>query len=199
MSSLGIPAGSADHLVSEAIYLHDPDGLGIKIYADRPRDEWRRRGRELMIPTDPLEMRGLLAVAGVEPWIGIPAGTVIDHVHLHVDDLQQGAAFFSEALGFDRITWSDPGALFLSAGGYHHHVGTNTWAGPNARPSSPDEARLLEWTIELPDGDSFLSAGANLVASGRPVDHGSAGEIVTRDPWGTAVRLRAPAHDDRSN
>ncbi len=199
LSGLGIPAGSADHLVSEAIYLHDPDGLGIEIYADRPRNEWRRRGRELMIATDPLEMRGLLAAAGVEPWIGIPAGTVIGHVHLHVGDLQQGAAFFSEALGFDRITWSYPGALFLGAGGYHHHVGTNTWAGPNARPSSPDEARLLEWTIQLPDRQSLLGVGANLVASGRPADHGSAGEIVTRDPWGMAVRLQAPAHDDRSN
>jgi catechol 2,3-dioxygenase len=189
LSDLRVPVGSADHLVSEALYLHDPDGLGIEVYADRPRDAWQRRGRELMIATDPLDTRGLLAAAGAEPWAGMPAGTVIGHVHLHVGDLQKGAAFFSEGLGFDRITWSYPGALFLGAGGYHHHLGTNTWAGPSARPASEDEARLLEWTIELPDRDSLLSVRVNLAAAGHQVDDGSAREVVTRDPWGTTVRL----------
>ena len=134
VSAIGVPTGTADHLVSEALYLRDPDGLGIEVYADRPRSAWRRSGQELMIATDPIDMRGILAAAGGERWTGMPAGTVIGHVHLHVGDLSQAAAFYSEALGFDRVTWSYPGALFLGAGGYHHHVGTNVWAGTSAAP-----------------------------------------------------------------
>lgn len=189
-STGGIRIGAADHLVSEAFYLHDPDGLGIEVYADRPRSAWRRTGRQLMIATDPIDMRGILGAADGQRWTGMPAGTVIGHVHLHVGDLEQAAAFYSEALGFDRITWNYPGALFLGAGGYHHHLGTNLWAGPNAIPSSIDEARLVEWTIELPDAASLADAADSVSLSGHPLNKGDAGDISTRDPWGTAVRLR---------
>lgn len=199
LADIGVRAGAGDHLVSEALYLTDPDGLGIEVYADRPRSTWRRIGRELMISTDPVDVDDLVRAAGDAPWTGMPAGTAIGHVHLHVGDLAQGSAFFSDALGFDRITWRYPGALFLGAGGYHHHLGTNTWAGPGARPSAPDEARLLEWTIELPDGASLDAAAESLAAAGHPVEreHDAAGDVrsapdvVTRDPWGTAIRLRA--------
>jgi catechol 2,3-dioxygenase len=142
-----------------------------------------------MMATDPVDVAGLVEAAGDAAWTGMPAGTVIGHVHLHVGDIARAAAFFSEALGFDRITWRYPGALFLGAGGYHHHLGTNTWAGSAARPPEPDEAQLLGWTIELPGPADVAAAAASLAAVGFPAEH--AGErVVTRDPWGTPVELR---------
>ncbi|WP_310569962.1 VOC family protein [Gemmatimonas sp.] len=185
-----IAAGAGDHHVSEALYLKDPDGLGIEVYADRPRDTWQRVGRELMISTDPVDIDALAAAADTS-WRGMPSGTVIGHVHLHVGDLEQGAAFFSEALGFDRMTWRYPGALFLGAGGYHHHLGTNVWAGAGARTPTMHDARLLEWTIEVPAARDVADVWRSLTGAGHPVDMIATGELLTRDPWGTAVRVRA--------
>jgi len=193
LAECGMQAGAGDHLVSEAFYLTDPDGLGIEVYADRPRSTWQRIGRELMIATDPVDMRAIVDAAGGEPWTGMPAGTVIGHVHLHVGDLARGSAFFSDALGFDRITWRYPGALFLGAGGYHHHLGTNTWAGPAARAPEQDDARLLEWTIELPSAGDVAAAAESIAGAGHPVEVVADGKL-TRDPWGTVIRLRV-AHD----
>jgi catechol 2,3-dioxygenase len=190
LAETGTRAGAGDHLVSEAFYLTDPDGLGIEVYADRPASTWQRIGRELMIATDPVDVESLLEAAGEERWQGMPAGTVIGHVHLHVGDLVQGKAFYSEALGFDRMTWRYSGALFLGAGGYHHHLGTNTWAGPDARPPAEDEARLLEWTIELPRAADVRAAARSLTQAGYDVEEAGA-DAVARDPWGTPVRLRA--------
>lgn len=126
LAALGVRAGAGDHLVSEAFYLTDPDGLGVEVYADRPRDLWRRVGRELLMATDPVDAADLARAAGDVPWDGMPAGTRVGHVHLHVGDLARAGAFYGDALGFDRTTARYPGALFLGAGGYHHHVGTNT-------------------------------------------------------------------------
>lgn len=190
LAGTGVRAGAGDHRVSEAFYLSDPDGLGIEVYADRPRGEWRRVGRELVLATDPVDVEGLLRAAGDAPWSGMPAGTRVGHVHLHVGSLERASAFFSEGLGFDRVTWSYPGALFLGAGGYHHHLGTNTWAGPAAHPPRDDDARLLEWTIELPDAASVAAAGRSLADSGHPPEREADGEVVARDPWGTRLRLR---------
>lgn len=182
--------GAGDHLVSEAFYLHDPDHLGIEVYADRPRSAWQRMGRELMMATDPVDTAGLLEAAGETPWSGMPAGTTIGHVHLHVGALDAAAAFYAEGLGFDRTVWSYPGALFFAAGGYHHHLGTNTWAGPSARPPDDTEARLLEWTIEVPDAASVSSAATSVEAAGYAVERRN-GAVLMRDPWGTAVRVQA--------
>ena len=189
LGETGVRAGAGDHLVSEAFYLTDPDGLGIEVYADRPRETWRRVGRELMMATDPVDVRGLVAAAGDAPWTGMPGGTVIGHVHLHVGDIGKAGAFFSEALGFDRMVWSYPQALFFGANGYHHHLGTNTWAGTGAQPPGDDDARLLEWTIELPDAASVTAAAESVAAAGNPVER--AGDtFVAPDPWGTRVRVR---------
>ncbi len=194
LGDMGVNAGTGDHLVSEAFYLRDPDGLGIEVYADRPRGTWRRIGRELMMATDPLDVAGLVAAAGDEVWNGMPAGTVIGHVHLHVGDIARASAFFSEALGFDRMVWSYPGALFVGAGGYHHHLGVNTWAGPGAEPPAEGDARLLAWTIDLPDGPSVVAAAESLGRAGFAVerlpDAPPGTGIETRDPWGTAIHLR---------
>lgn len=184
----GVYAGSADHAVSEAVYLTDPDGLGIEVYADRPRESWRLAGRELHMTTEPLDLRGLVRAAGDASWTGLPAGTTMGHVHLHVGDLAAGAAFYHTALGLDQVVWSYPGALFLSAGGYHHHLGTNTWAGA-APPARDDEARLLDWAVVLPDAPSRDAAVRSLIAAGfDPATDGD--DVLARDPWGTAVRLR---------
>ena len=188
---LGVRLGSADHLVSEAVYLRDPDNLGIEVYADRPRDTWRRVGSEVLMAADPLDLDGLLRAAGSEKWESMPAGTEIGHVHLHVGDLQQARAFYSHALGFDVMTASYPGALFLGAGGYHHHLGTNVWAGAGASPTRPDEAGLIEWTIELPDAASVQHAADSVAAAGYAVTRADNDALVA-DPWGTAVRLRTP-------
>jgi catechol 2,3-dioxygenase len=177
--------------VSEAFYLQDPDGLGIEVYADRPRSSWRRLGSELMMATDPVDIANLLGAAGDTKWTGLPTGTVIGHVHLHVGDIARGAEFYSEALGFDRTVWSYPGALFLGAGGYHHHLGTNTWAGSGARAPAADEARLLEWTIELPDAASLDAAVRSIEGAGYTVERADASSATTADPWGTRVRLSA--------
>ena len=191
LMDLGVAPGAADHLVSEALYLYDPDGLGIEVYADRPRAAWRRVGGELMMSTDPLDMDDLLRAAAGAPWSGMPPGTVMGHVHLQVGDLDAASAFFSGALGFDRTVWSYPGALFLSAGGYHHHLGANTWAGSRATPPAGDEAQLLEWTLELPDTAAVAAAAASLSAGGYSAEPGDGGDLLVRDPWGTPLRLRA--------
>jgi catechol 2,3-dioxygenase len=190
LSDLDVRVGAADHLVSEALYLQDPDDLGIEIYADRPRSSWRRVGRELMMATDPLDATGIVASAGDTTWTGMPAGAAMGHVHLHVGDLARAAQFYAEALGFDRTVWEYPGALFLSAGGYHHHLGTNTWAGAGATPPAEDEAQLLEWTIELPTPHDVEQVAGRLIAGGHPVGRTDGGTLTVRDPWGTPFRLR---------
>jgi catechol 2,3-dioxygenase len=188
LSELGEYAGSADHAVSEAFYLSDPDGLGIEVYADRPRSSWRRQGRQLYMTTERLDIRALLDAAGSQPWTGMPGGTVIGHVHLHVGDLGQGAAFYHEGLGLDKMVWNYPGALFLSAGGYHHHLGTNTWSsGP---PATDEDARLLSWTVALPSAADVDAAAGSLESAGYRVNREDTA-VTVADPWGTTVKLVA--------
>lgn len=189
LAEIGVPAGASDHLVSEALYLNDPDGLGIEVYADRPRSAWRHEDRQLVMATEPLDQRDLLDAAGSEPWNGMPAGTTIGHVHLHVGDLGRAEAFYHEGLGFDKTVWNYPGALFLSAGGYHHHLGVNTWAR-GAEPAGDDDARLLEWELRVPSMDDASGALDSLAAAGHAVERSREGGVA-RDPWGTAVRIRS--------
>lgn len=143
-------SGAADHLVSEALYLNDPDGLGIEIYRDRPRDAWRTSAAgELAMSTDPLDLQGVADEPGADrPWTGLEAGTAMGHVHLHVPHLDTAEAFYCGRIGFDPIVRGYPGALFVAAGGYHHHLGLNTWAGVGA-PAPPETAvGLRGFTIE---------------------------------------------------
>jgi catechol 2,3-dioxygenase len=189
LAELNVYYGSANHLVSEAIYLTDPDGLGIEVYADRPRETWRRNDRELEMASDPLDVDDLIRAAAGQRWSGMPAGTVIGHVHLYVADLDQAAAFFHQGLGFDKTVWTYPGALFFGAGGYHHHLGTNTWAR-GARPATDEDARLLEWEVLVPTGKDAVAALESLVGTGVSVERVADGGTA-RDPWGTPVRVRA--------
>ncbi len=190
LAKAGIRAGDSDHLVSEALYLRDPDGLGIEVYADRPRTDWAIDDREVRMDVKPLNRPDLLRAAGVEPWAGMPFGTVIGHVHLRVGDLDQAATFFQQALGLDLMVWSYPGALFLAAGGYHHHLGVNTWAGLGARAPEAGDARLLEWTILVPSAEDADRAAASIRAAGFEVTPAASGWRVA-DPWGTVLLLRS--------
>jgi catechol 2,3-dioxygenase len=193
LNELGVRAGAGDHFVSEAFYLDDPDGLGIEIYADRPRSEWWRVGRELVMGTDPVDVAGLVAAAGPMPWVGMPSGTVMGHLHLHVGDLARGAAFYADAIGFDRMVWSYPGALFFGAGGYHHHLGTNIWAGSGALAPPPNEARLLEWSMVLPSAADVDAVAASLERARHAIQRDPAdGAFRVADPWGTTLRVSAP-------
>ncbi|MCE2953758.1 MAG: VOC family protein [Gemmatimonas sp.] len=185
LAQRGVRAGASDHLVSEALYLHDPDGLGIEVYRDRPRSAWQRIGTELMMATDPFDAAGVVEAAADEPWQGLPSGTVIGHVHLHVGNLARAAVFYSDALGFDRMVWRYPGALFLGAGGYHHHLGVNSWAQGAPAPHA-DDARLLEWRLVV---DEPARALESVRAAGFEMNG-----ALALDPWGTAVRLSATSN-----
>ena len=186
LGSIHAYAASADHAVSEALYLTDPDGLGIEVYADRPRSVWRYHGQQLYMTTEPLDVRSLLAAGGEGKWSGIPAGTAMGHVHLHVGDINRAAGFYHEAVGFDQVVWSYPGALFLSAGGYHHHLGNNTWSsGP---PAGPEDARLMSWTIVLPSAGDIDAVAASIASAGHRVSR-DGGDATASDPWGTTVRF----------
>jgi len=182
-----IRAGMADHLVSQALYLWDPDELGIEVYVDRPRETWQHHDRELAMTTDPLDIGDVIAAGQDRGWDGLPANTTIGHVHLHVGDLGAAEAFYHRALGFDKTVWSYPGALFLSAGSYHHHLGTNVWS-PGPAPSD-DQARLLEWELTAPSPVDVVNAARSVRDAGYAVDDTGDG-VRLADPWGTALQLR---------
>ena len=143
-------SGAADHLVSEALYLNDPDGLGIEIYRDRPRDSWRSsESGELAMATDPLDLEAIYEEPGAETgWAGLESSTVMGHVHLHVPHLDTAEAFYCGRIGFEPMVRGYPGALFVAAGGYHHHLGLNTWVGVGAPPPPANAAGLRGFTIE---------------------------------------------------
>jgi catechol 2,3-dioxygenase len=185
--------GASDHLVSEALYLSDPDGNGIEIYRDRPREEWRRTNDgQLEMATIPLDLDGVLAELDGETSVPalMPAGTTIGHVHLQVSDLAAAEAFYNRVLGFDVIVRGYPGALFVSAGGYHHHLGLNTWHSAGAAPAEPGSVGLRSYEVRLPDERELATVLARVHAAGIPAAPSGDGATV-RDPSGNAVVLRA--------
>jgi catechol 2,3-dioxygenase len=184
-------AGAADHLVSEAFYLSDPDGLGVEVYADRPRATWATEGGALVMDTLPIDLESLVAEAGDTAWTGMPLGAAIGHVHLHVGDLARARACYVDALGFDVSVSSFPGALFAAAGSYHHHLGLNTWAA-DPTPATAGDARLLRWEIVVPGTAAVQAAASRLAEAGQGVEVAPGGahlELV--DPWGIRLRVRA--------
>ena len=188
LTEIGMYAGMSDHLVSEAVYLTDPDGLGIEVYADRPRESWLIADRQLEMATKPLDVASVVAAAGDRKWDGLPAGTIIGHVHFYVGDIDRASSFYHSGLGLDKIVWNYPGALFMSAGGYHHHVGVNTWA-VGAPPATDDDARLVEWELLVPDSESVQAAAASIATAGYPIEH-DGDALVASDEWGIRLRLR---------
>jgi len=185
----GIEIGQADHLVSEALYLSDPDGNGLEIYRDRPRESWGWENGRVKMATDPLDLYSLLEEGKREalPWETLPAGTRIGHIHLRVGDIPQAERFYHTILGFD-ITAHLPSALFLSAGGYHHHIGLNTWQSRGAGPAPENMAGLQTFVIALPNQDALAEVRARLVAHSVPVDE-QGGNLIVADPWRNRIKL----------
>jgi catechol 2,3-dioxygenase len=176
--------GFSDHLVSEALYLPDPDGNGVELYRDRPRAEWPVRDGLPTMDTLPLNVEALLDDADDRRWSGIDPAADIGHMHLHVSDLDASEAFYCGVLGFDVIVRAFSSALFISAGGYHHHVGLNTWAGTRRPPSG--SIGLIEFSIVVPGAEDFQAAADRLSAAGFEAD-GSAAVLTAESPDGQGI------------
>lgn len=183
--------GMSDHGVSEAIYLSDPDGHGIELYQDRPSAEWPMRNGELSMTIDPLDVDGLLAEWNPEdgdPKL-MPDGTRMGHVHLHVRSIPEAEAFYCGTVEFDLVARYGAQAAFVSAGGYHHHLGLNTWAGVGAPPPPEDAARLAWYEVMLPDAASLAALTSRLRAAGVPVTEGES-FLQALDPSQNVVHFR---------
>ena len=184
--------GLSDHAVSEAIYLRDPDHHGIEIYADRPREQWQGRVLELMT-TMPLDVQSLFAEIGdpqTAEFDGLPSGTAMGHVHFRVADVPSTVEFYNGVLGMGLMAQLGPAAAFLSAGGYHHHVGANTWESRGAAPAPPGSATLRHATIVLPDAaerDRLVAAVADTGQEPEELEDG----VIVHDPSRNALLLAA--------
>jgi catechol 2,3-dioxygenase len=191
--------GASDHGTHEAIYLPDPDGNGIELAADSPRERWPR-------PLDyaggphPLDLDGLLtAVSGEEPRAQAGLGLRIGHVHLHVGDLKRGLGFYRDVLGFELMTFMPGAAAFVSAGGYHHHLGFNVWRGEGIPPVPEDKVGLRHWTVVLEDPEEVAVVRERVQDAGVEVEESESDGFLVRDPWGIALvlthnsrRMRSP-------
>jgi catechol 2,3-dioxygenase len=186
--------GASDHGVSEALYLSDPDGLGIEVYVDRPRERWDRPadGHGVKMVTLPLDLDDLLAEAAPEETAAMPADTTVGHVHLKVSDVPRAVAFYRDALGFEEQARL-PSAGFLSAGGYHHHVGVNSWQSQDGRPAPDSAPGLRSVELELSDAEALGALERRLAGAGAKTDagpssaRGSNGSLSLRDPDGHAL------------
>jgi catechol 2,3-dioxygenase len=179
--------GASDHGTHEAIYLSDPDGNGIELAADRPRERWPEPLNYAGGP-HPLDFDGLLAtVAGEELRREAGSGLTVGHVHLHVGDLERGLAFYRDVLGFDLMTFMPGAAAFVSAGGYHHHLGFNVWRGEGVPPAPAGRVGLRHWTVLLDDSEEVEAVRERVRAAGVEVEEGEGDGFLVRDPWGIAV------------
>jgi catechol 2,3-dioxygenase len=185
--------GASDHLVSEALYLSDPDGNGIEIYRDRPREEWPRTNGTLAMDTLPLDLDSVLGELGdtreLQPLA--PPGTKIGHVHLQVSDIHEAEDFYGRVLGFEVMVRGYPGALFVSAGGYHHHLGMNTWHSAGSAPPPPGAVGLRNFEITLPHAQELDRVLERVSAAGIEIQQNGDGSLI-RDPSGNGVLLRSP-------
>jgi catechol 2,3-dioxygenase len=181
--------GASDHIVSEAIYLADPEGNGIEVYADRPVAQWRTASGEVRMATDPLDLQDLLRSAGGGAWTGFPEGGRIGHVHLQVGDTDAADRFYRDVLGFD-IAARYPGASFYGSGGYHHNLAGNVWNSRRAGQRTEGMAGLDSVGIILRDAAKLDEFAARASAAGLPVERNN-GALSLRDPWGTRIDLTA--------
>jgi catechol 2,3-dioxygenase len=185
-------SGMSDHLVSEAIYLRDPDWHGIEVYRDRPRSEWPRSGDSIEMATLPLDTRDLVDTLDdpqAAEFDGLPAGTTMGHVHLQVADIPATERFYRDVLGFDVMARYGTDATFMAAGGYHHHLGANTWNSRGATPPPAGAAAMRNATIVFPDADERDRAAARVADSGQEPQAVDGGDALVRDPAGNGLLL----------
>jgi catechol 2,3-dioxygenase len=168
--------GGSDHGVSEALYLADPDGNGVEIYADRARERWPRSNGEIAMSTMPLDVESLLLEADSSesksnsPWEGFPEGSTVGHVHLRVPSIEAARKLLVDTIGFDVISARYSGAIFVSAGGYHHHVAANIWEGANVPPLPDDASGLLDFEVIVPDAEEIQMIAERARSAGLPVE-----------------------------
>ncbi|TXK84787.1 VOC family protein [Paenibacillus sp. N3.4] len=187
----GIHIGQADHLVSEALYITDPDNNGIEIYCDRPRDTWRRdTAGNYIMASDPIDWDGLLSEAEGTEWHGLPPGTTMGHIHFHIKNLAASKQFYCDILGFDIVSdaRATMQALFISAGGYHHHIGLNVWAGEDAPTPPSNGTGLAYYTIVFPHAQALEEAVERLHHAGVQTNPQDQGYDVT-DPSDIHLKL----------
>jgi catechol 2,3-dioxygenase len=179
--------GFSDHGVSEAAYLADPDGNGIELYADRPREDWPRQNGQIAMSTFALNVNSLIRTVEGEEWTGVANGTRVGHIHLHVSELVRSAEFYRDVLGFEVTNSSYPGALFLAAGGYHHHIALNTWLRQFS--PAPHAAGLLGYEVAVPDKTAKQQITERAAAHGVKVETSSEGLHVL-DPDGNLLTIK---------
>jgi catechol 2,3-dioxygenase len=192
MIEAGVSIGGGDHLVSEAIYLSDPDGNGIEVYRDRPRSTWKYEHGQIKMDTLPLDYRGILAELDGDqtPWTGLDSATVLGHMHLHVGELAAAGKFYTEVVGFDFMVNYGGSAMFFSAGGYHHHLGANTWAGVGAPPPPPNSVGLRYFEIQLVNAQERSNLIDRLNAGGVTYEERDR-DLFVRDPAQNGVLFKA--------
>lgn len=185
---LNVPLGASDHYVSEALYLNDPDGNGIEIYADRPSSKWDWKNGQVEMATVQLDAQSVLEAANDDKWQGLPSKTVMGHIHLHVSELVKTEDFYVNGLGFEVVTRYGQQALFISTGKYHHHIGLNTWAGVGA-PPAPNHSVGLNWySLVLPSEEERKKVIAQLKKMDASVKEEN-GTYLTADPSGNRIQL----------
>ncbi|WP_135553544.1 VOC family protein [Paenibacillus cymbidii] len=185
----GVHVGHSDHLVSEALYIADPDNNGIELYADRPQHLWRRDAKgEYAMALDPIDKEGLLREAGDTPWSGLPAGTTIGHIHLHVSDLAAAQRFYHDVLGFNIMGHMADSALFIAAGDYHHHIGLNIWAGQGAQLAPDNATGLDRFEIVVPDKTALDEIVFRLQQAGIPFE-AAPDTLALHDSSGIALQI----------
>lgn len=180
--------GASDHLVSEALYLADPDGNGIEIYVDRPASTWNWSNGDVVMATEPLDAQSVLAEGQDGKWEGLPTDTLMGHIHLHVSDLAKTEEYYRNGLGFDIVTRYGNQALFMSTGKYHHHIGLNTWNGVGAPPPAENSVGLKEFTLIFPGMEARNKVVEQLKGIGATVIE-EKGFFITKDPSGNQMKL----------
>ncbi len=187
--NIGYPLqGASDHLVSEALYLADPDGNGIEIYVDRDSNEWKWENGQVEMTTEPLDANGLLAESDGSTYEGLPKETIMGHLHLHVSDLQEAESFYCKGLGFEVVLRYSNHALFISTGGYHHHLGLNIWNGQGAPAPDEHRAGLKQFTVVYPSAEARDEAADRLGKLGYHVQQLDQ-FLFVKDPSGTLMEL----------
>jgi len=191
LARINYPFGYGDHLVSEAFYLDDPDGNGLELYQDRPRSTWKWNNGSVQMATDPIDFDSLFAeIKPNDPALNdpaAPAGTKLGHMHLRVGNIPKARAFYRDVLGLDMVMQM-PTALFLSAGGYHHHIGMNVWESSGGKPTPENSAGLREFSLSLPDQTELDRLTGQIEAAGIPVERSGSSALVL-DPFQTRIKL----------